>query len=85
MQRGAISAFFYVYDTIPLKNDTYPIFYKNEKYFFLFSVFGAFKVEMWNISIKSMVSEHWICHKCVMEVEYITTCGIFLLKFGYLK
>lgn len=49
MQRGAISAFFYVYDTIPLKNDTYPIFYKNEKYFFLFSVFGVFKVEMWNI------------------------------------
>lgn len=58
---------------------------KTQKHFFLFSVFGVFKVEMWNISIKSMVSEHWICHKCVMEVEYITTCGIFLLKFGYLK
>ena len=58
---------------------------KTQNIFFLFSVFGVFKVEMWNISIKSMVSEYWICHKCVMKVEYFTQCGIFLLKFGYLK
>ena len=42
MQRGAISAFFYVYDTIPLKNDTYPIFYKNAKTFF--SIFSFWRV-----------------------------------------
>ena len=39
---GAISAFFYNHDTIPLKNDNYPIFYKNAKKFF--SIFHFWRV-----------------------------------------